>query len=304
MIDTGNNGTVYEGDFKDGEFSGYGTAKYKNLDQLFQTYKGYFKNGKREGVGTLIWEDGKRYIGHFKEGKFCGQGSFRWDTGETHDGEFQNDLQHGPGIFTWNNGDSYKGSFEEGVFSGMGELRYSSGTVYTGMFKNGTKDGYGKYVWSTGDIHEGEWRSDLKHGPGKYTWHNKNSVVGEWKNDLRVGGHFFEYLTGNNFNYPTLDQDPEIYTEILSPRVKSALTEEVCTFLKTEDKHYFQYMWNVEAEERLGVCSVCKIRCIPNSLSRLKEPQRRIFGGNFICSCGQGLLKSPCRSLKKKITTL
>jgi len=289
---------IYEGEMKLGIESGFGTEtnhSFKFPDYL--RYRGDWVDGKKTGYGCQYWSDGGKYCGELKDNKFQGNGTFTWSTGEVHVGQFVDNLQHGHGRLKWNNGDYYDGEFEHGIFSGEGSLVYVSGTKYTGSFRNGKKEGYGVYSWSTGDVYEGHWVNDLKHGKGTYTWGNKNKVIGEWNEDQRKGGHFFEKITNREFLHPSLDLENEMRMEAMSDVITSAIKENICTFSSTKKVHYFQYLWNVVAEERHAVCFTCKKNCVPKNAIKLKEPQKKIFGGNFICSCGQGLLKSPCLSI-------
>lgn len=292
---------TYEGEFKEGVEHGFGTERFLPTPDMkmshYLRYTGDWAEGKKTGKGCQYWSDGGKYCGEIFENRFQGQGTFTWSTGEVHVGQFVDNLQQGHGILTWVNGDYYEGNFENGIFSGDGSLVYKSGTKYVGKFKNGKKEGFGYYSWSTGDLYEGEWFNDLKHGPGIYTWGNKNKVVGEWHEDNRKGGTFYEAVSNREFCCPKLDMEPEMRLDAMSPVITNAIRENVCTYSNTQKKHYFQYLWNVVAEERYAVCFSCKKNCVPKNAIKLKDFHKKIFGGNFICSCGQGLLKSPCVSM-------
>jgi len=56
---------IYEGDFYDGEYNGYGIF----LSEQGWRYEGQFSNGKRTGRGIIIYANGERAEGIFKEGK-------------------------------------------------------------------------------------------------------------------------------------------------------------------------------------------------------------------------------------------
>jgi hypothetical protein len=289
---------TYEGEWKNGLESGFGTETNHNLKfPDYLRFRGDWVDGKKTGYGSQFWNDGGKYEGEVVDNKFQGQGTFTWSTGEVHVGQFVENLQHGQGHLKWTNGDFYTGNFEQGVFSGEGSLVYTSGTKYVGSFKNGKKEGHGVYSWSTGDLYDGEWFNDLKHGKGSYYWGNKNKVIGEWHEDQRKGGIFYEAVTDREFNYPTLDLDNEIRLESMHSVIVEAMEENKCTYSNTAKKHYFQYLWNVVAEERFAVCFICKKNCVLKNAIKLKESPKKIFGGNFICACGQGLLKSPCASM-------
>ena len=73
------NGDVYQGEWKDGQFEGYGTFQYAKSTTIddeefmgFAEFKGTYKNGKRS-EGTLKYENGDIYVGTFEDGmKECG----------------------------------------------------------------------------------------------------------------------------------------------------------------------------------------------------------------------------------------
>lgn len=64
------NGDLFEGDFRDGVFSGQGKMIYKNLDSEYYEeaiYTGGFRNQKREGYGEMVWNVGREvFKGYWK----------------------------------------------------------------------------------------------------------------------------------------------------------------------------------------------------------------------------------------------
>ena len=61
---------------------------YGKLVQNGSTYEGEFKNGKQEGEGKEIWNDGAFYEGHYEHGLRNGKGKFTWQEGTTYEGGF------------------------------------------------------------------------------------------------------------------------------------------------------------------------------------------------------------------------
>lgn len=60
-------GRIYEGDWVDGKYEGYGCLYYDNLNLW---YEGEWKDGKRHGQGKSYYEDGTlAYDGEWKDGK-------------------------------------------------------------------------------------------------------------------------------------------------------------------------------------------------------------------------------------------
>ena len=68
-------GSYYEGNFKDGIFDGSGVYYFADLKK---TYIGDFKEANMEGFGKEQWEDGKVYIGYFKKGRKHGEGTMTY----------------------------------------------------------------------------------------------------------------------------------------------------------------------------------------------------------------------------------
>ena len=70
------NGTLYEGDFKNDEYHGYGTlkAQARYYDDVSE-YVGGFENGIKHGKGKETKESGEIYDGDFVKGVRKGFGS-------------------------------------------------------------------------------------------------------------------------------------------------------------------------------------------------------------------------------------
>ena len=55
-------GSIFEGNFDNGQINGEGVAIYPNGDR----YEGFFKNGKREGSGKITYKSGVTYEGQWE----------------------------------------------------------------------------------------------------------------------------------------------------------------------------------------------------------------------------------------------
>ena len=60
---------------------------------------GHFAANKFEGKGTYTFKDGSEYSGEFKDGYRSGQGTMIFDNGNKYIEGWLNDRQHGIGIF-------------------------------------------------------------------------------------------------------------------------------------------------------------------------------------------------------------
>ena len=110
-------GSVYEGEFKEGRISGAG--KYESA--LGETMKGTFDEGVLQGLGktTTI-------------------------TGETYEGQFLDGEPHGLGVYTNSKrGESYDGAWRRGQRSGRGTERFADGSEYDGYFFLDHRCGHG-----------------------------------------------------------------------------------------------------------------------------------------------------------------
>ena len=145
------------------------------------------------GYGTLVFDNGDKYIGNFKKGKFHGKGNFTYgkgsNKGDQYIGEFKNDIESGKGTYTWANGDKYSGTFENGMPHGKGTYDYgegpNEGDQYVGEFKEGLKAVFGTYTWANGVKYTGEFKNDRITGYGekKLTY---GVLKGIWKNNILI----------------------------------------------------------------------------------------------------------------------
>ena len=64
---------------------GFGTETFDDGSK----YEGEWKDGKPNGPGTLTTADESKYVGEFKDGNFHGQGTFFYPAGQKFVGEFK-----------------------------------------------------------------------------------------------------------------------------------------------------------------------------------------------------------------------
>ena len=84
-------GSVYNGQWKDGKFNGQGTYKFKDGT----VYNGEFKDGNQNGQGTYKWSDKTAYTGQWKDGKENGQGTYKNINGVKFSGIWVNSTLNG-----------------------------------------------------------------------------------------------------------------------------------------------------------------------------------------------------------------
>ena len=115
-----NDGTVFEGKFKDN--MPFGNGIYMNKDKTVQ-YNGNVCYGVRNGFGIMEINQPKyyrKYVGCFVNGK-----------------------RHGDGILYYNKANTmyYKGSWLDGQRHGDGTIIYENGNKYVGQWVNDKKCG-------------------------------------------------------------------------------------------------------------------------------------------------------------------
>ena len=106
-------GTVYEGQMRNGVPHGFGKFVYPNGD----TYEGEFKDNRRDGVGN----------------RRDGVGKYVVATGETYEGEFKDGKNDGFGKNVWPDGSTYKVSSKTARLMGLG-----SWSIPMDRFKKGS----------------------------------------------------------------------------------------------------------------------------------------------------------------------
>jgi len=206
------NGTRYEGEFKNGLIEGYGVSKFYNGDE----YTGLWKNHKIDGEGFYRYADGTTKVGIWREGSFVG-------TVSATKGCISGDCDNGFGILVYNDG-RYTGDFKAGKPEGQGTLIWSDGNKYTGAWKNGLAHGYGTMYNKDGSVVSGYYEKNQKvekidQTPTPKIW----AVV--------VGVAFYHHI--NSLRY-TKDDAYRMYAFLKSPE-GGALPDNQIQILVDED---------------------------------------------------------------------
>lgn len=94
--------------YKEQEWTGLGTIKYKNSS----VYYGQIKNGKHHGYGRMMYANHNIYHGQWKNGEYHGTGVL-WDDQEKslYDGEWDEGKRDGKGMYIFDRGRKYIGVF-------------------------------------------------------------------------------------------------------------------------------------------------------------------------------------------------
>jgi len=130
-------GTVFEGEMKDGKPNGRGTV----TDSRGTYQKGEWRNGVVYRVsGTCVLPDGTKEVGTWNyDGTKCG-GTIWFPDGRIYKGDWvivegKADLPFGTGAMTWPDGRQYAGHFVDGKMDGVGKMTYPDGKIEDGQWK-------------------------------------------------------------------------------------------------------------------------------------------------------------------------
>lgn len=128
----------YEGDWVNGNQSGYGIMIWKIGDK----YEGQWTDGNRIGQGTYYWGEGSKwngdkYVGQYKDDKRHGRGTYYFESGSRYEGDWENDNRHGQGTYYWADGDKDTGTYINDKRDGKWTRIKKGGTRLTAKYSNG-----------------------------------------------------------------------------------------------------------------------------------------------------------------------
>lgn len=175
----------YFGEIRNGQPHGKGKITYSANDHR-KYYEGDWSEGKRHGYGTLVFNDGDKYVGNYEDGEWNGYGIYYFADGRRYEGNWLDDKKYGNGTFYWADGDKYVGNFDDKI-NGYGIYYYANGNRYEGNWIDGYKQGYGTFYWADGDRYVGSFENGDMSGYGIYYWADGGRYEGDWKNDERHG---------------------------------------------------------------------------------------------------------------------
>lgn len=233
-------------------------------------YQGFFEPlWIKNGFGTLLFNDGSKYVGTFAEDKIKGKGRLIYNDGDYYQGEFDDNKPNGKGVLvrTTEFIVTYKGDFRDGLKDGFGEERISDGSYYEGQFIKDYKSGIGKFTWPDETVYQGHFNKNEIDGFGRMIYPENKIYIGNWKNNKIEGKGIF------------LWPDGKFYLGNYHSEKKNGFG----IFLFTNGKRYEGY-WLQGKQHGLGVCFLKnvgrlgewrfgkKIRWLSTDISNSEDP--------------------------------
>lgn len=112
-------GSVYEGNFENGVFSGFGKMHTDDYD-----YSGEWKNGERNGHGILTSKYGLTYDGEWRDDEKSGLGTMIIVGYYSYRGMWEYDMPNGYGVYVAKDGLAYEGNFKDGIICDDGKQTF------------------------------------------------------------------------------------------------------------------------------------------------------------------------------------
>tara|TARA_B100000768_G_C11210476_1_gene345781 strand:+ start:11 stop:988 length:978 start_codon:yes stop_codon:yes gene_type:complete len=144
-------GFVYNGEFKNGEITGYGiltySKSYNNGDEVGKSYmhysdaisyEGYLENSLPQGKGKIIFKDDFKMEGEFEDGKLISGKIFQpKEIGYILIGDFIDNQLKSPGTMEFYNGNKYVGDIKNNLPNGKGTMFYPTKSKDVGYWEDG-----------------------------------------------------------------------------------------------------------------------------------------------------------------------
>ena len=129
----------YVGEYINNKPHGNGIMYYAQNDENNRKYyEGEWVNGIRQGKGTLVWNNGYKFIGYWKDGLRNGKGTLYWDNGAKQVCNYTNGKENGTATYYWRDGASYsKGTYINGKKDGPWKDYLFGRHTFTKIYKNG-----------------------------------------------------------------------------------------------------------------------------------------------------------------------
>jgi hypothetical protein len=219
-------GSVYSGEFKDGEINGFGVCDYVDGSK----YRGAWKQRYPDGQGTKTFPDGTSWTGLWERGlprddqgvllaEFLRMKALRTQEGDIQTGCISGDCNAGIGVMMYADGSRYDGMFQGGKANGEGVFSYANRTRYVGRLQHGLPHGTGILYregvavlsgrWENGEFLGAEYAlspaqtgclaGDCMQGQGRYVFPSGEVFVGSFKDGLPHGFGRISYPNGDRF---------------------------------------------------------------------------------------------------------
>ncbi len=219
-------GSVYSGEFSNGEINGYGVCDYIDGSK----YRGEWKNRYPDGQGTKTYTDGTTRSGLWERGlpvdeqggllaEFFRLRPSRIEEGDIQTGCISGDCISGTGIMVYADGSRYDGPFQGGKAHGEGVFQYANRTRYVGMLQDGLPSGIGTLFQEGGTALSGRWEKgeylgmeyalspsrtgclegDCMQGNGRYVFPGGEEYAGNFRDGLPHGFGRISYPNGDRY---------------------------------------------------------------------------------------------------------
>jgi hypothetical protein len=226
-------GTIYEGKWLNGSFSGYGICYYPTGDY----YGGEWKEGLRHGYGNYYYNNGEFFAGDWNNGNKQ-QGGYFYSNGDRYLGSWHNGKRVCYGAYSYfKDGCTYEGDWEYGRARWPGKFTFLSGDWLVGYGLSVTirvQTPYRlKFTFLNGESYEGDWCKGKFLRSGEYTITMIGGYVLKGKYDLLGNAQFERRSTSFNAIYSTLRKNLPRKTEVAQETgstaiILNAISEETC----------------------------------------------------------------------------
>ena len=190
-----NDGSIYKGFFENDKIKGRGRLMLANR----YIYEGDFVEGLFNGFGKLYTLNGLKYEGNWKNDMQDGYGVEKYSDGSCYSGMFKKGIKHGKGKFEFKNGDIYEGDFENEEMTGWGIYKRKDGRIYVGMVKKHLIEGIGVFIWKDNKRYLGEYHNELKDGFGIFYTNDGRNYAGFWKEGKQHGVGIITNVYGQKY---------------------------------------------------------------------------------------------------------
>lgn len=218
-------GSVYVGDFNQGEIHGVGVCYYRDGSR----YQGEWAHRLPHGKGTRYFPNGQKRTGNWQRGLAIGpNGSFESlakqekfvnSNLQLQTGCLRGNCQDGKGSYAYPDGSRYEGSFRAGKPDGDGVFHYPNGDRYEGRLLRGLRHGNGRLYHENGGVTQGPWsqgesvsnqasngriqagciEGDCRDGYGIYVFKDHARYHGDFRNGRPHGQGVVEYPNGEKY---------------------------------------------------------------------------------------------------------